>query len=224
MSDAQHKACEAHREYSREHTFLHEHHLRLIQDLAISPEVSRERGYRTVTTKIALARYGFADYQCRVPALLIPVYDVSGQLASYQIRPDEPRIEGDGEVVEYERCGAPHLMIDSPPRCGERVEDPGTPLYITDGVRKADSAASKGLCCIALLGLFSSRGKSDSTDHIAVLDREGIALEKRLVRIVYDSDVRETPQVHAAWVRVRQFLQSRDARVQVIALTPRDPK
>jgi Domain of unknown function (DUF3854) len=44
---------------------------------------------------------------------------------------------------------------------------------------------------------------------------------KRLVRMVYDSDVTEKPQVQAAMVRMRQFLQARGARVQVVCLKQR---
>jgi hypothetical protein len=156
MLDAEQDYARATRtEYSREYSFLHANHLGLIKDSAISPEVSRERGYRTVTTQSALKRYGFADLQCRVPALLIPVWNVRGQLVSYQVRPDEPRIDAITGPVEYERCAGQRLLIDVPPSCRERLADPGVTLHLTDAVRKADSAAAQGLSCIALLGLSS---------------------------------------------------------------------
>src|SRR5947208_8017492 len=76
------------------------HHERLLRHSAIAPEVARARGYRSVTTKAELEALGFGRAQRRVPALLIPVFSVTGEIATYQIRPDEPRIAD--KAVKYE--------------------------------------------------------------------------------------------------------------------------
>jgi len=44
--------------YSRANTFMQPNHLRLLLNAAISPEVSRARGYQTITTRSALRAYG----------------------------------------------------------------------------------------------------------------------------------------------------------------------
>jgi hypothetical protein len=90
--------------YSRANTSLQPHHLQVLQDSALSPSVSRARGYQTVTRKSVLRGYGFSPEQCRTPALLIPVYDVGGRVVTYQIRSDEPRIDRSAGAVEYEVC------------------------------------------------------------------------------------------------------------------------
>ena len=60
--------------------------------LEYTPEVAEARGYRTVRTQAELERLGFSAPQCRVPALLIPVRNTTGAIATYQTRPDTPRI------------------------------------------------------------------------------------------------------------------------------------
>jgi len=67
-------------------------HQALLAASAISPEVARERGYVSADSRKMLERYGFAGYQQRVPALVIPVRDVTGAIAIYQARPDSPRV------------------------------------------------------------------------------------------------------------------------------------
>ena len=140
-----------HSEYSREENFLNQGHLRLLHESAVSAEVRRARGYRTITTRSALKGYGFSLNQCRPPALLIPIFDLLGRLVSYQIRPDEPRIDCNVGALNYEICPGRQSAIDAPPPCRSLLSDLDEPLYVTDEVIKADSAASHGLCCIVLV-------------------------------------------------------------------------
>jgi putative DNA primase/helicase len=79
-------------------------HQKLLTESAISPEVAHARGYRTVTVKAELKRLGFWHAQCRVPGLLIPIHDVTGKLATYQLRPEEPRTRQE-KPVKYETAG-----------------------------------------------------------------------------------------------------------------------
>jgi hypothetical protein len=139
--------------YSRANTFLQPNHLQVLQDSAISSSVSRARGYQTIIRRSALRGYGFSPEQCRAPALLIPVYDAGGRLVTYQIRSDEPRIDRSAGAVEYEVCPGRQFALDVPPACAPQLSDPEIPLYVTDEVLKADSAASHGLCCVDLVGL-----------------------------------------------------------------------
>jgi len=93
ISNVAHLAHATRTAYSRTETSLNTNHLQLLENSAISPEVSRARGYQTVTRRSTLRGYGFSPEQCRPPALLIPVYDGRGRLITYQMRPDEPRID-----------------------------------------------------------------------------------------------------------------------------------
>jgi len=128
-------------------------HAALIHASAISAEVAHERGYFTATTIADLKRYGFAEPQCRVPALGLPVWTVDGPIGLYQSRPDDPRVDTkNGKPIKYETASGSQMRLDVPPRARRFLGDPTTPLWITEGIKKADAAVSAGLCCIGLLG------------------------------------------------------------------------
>src|SRR6266581_4586956 len=76
-------------------------HVELLIRSAISPEIATARGYRSATNRVELERLGFSAAQRNVPGLLIPVWNVAGEIATYQLRPDEPRVR-DGKRVKYE--------------------------------------------------------------------------------------------------------------------------
>ena len=78
------------------------HRQMLIEGSGISPAVVAERGYHTVKTKAELARLGFSRPQRREPALVIPMYCPTGELATHQIRPDAPREADEGRPIKYE--------------------------------------------------------------------------------------------------------------------------
>src|SRR6266542_4093186 len=94
-------------------------HAKMIKDSAISKEVATARGYFTATKKVELRDIGFADYQRIVPALVVPVFGVTGEIVNYQIRPDMPRIprSKNGKTpkpLKYESRGAAVKIIYLP--------------------------------------------------------------------------------------------------------------
>jgi hypothetical protein len=143
-----------------------------------------------------------------VPALLIPIHNVGGEIALYQTRADEPRIV-DGKAVKYETPLGSRMTIDVPPSVRHQLGDPSIPLWITEGIRKADAAVSAGLCCIALLGVWAWRGRNEQGGKTALADWESIALNGRVVYIAFDSDVMTKPEVAKALERLKGFLESR---------------
>ena len=193
-------------------------HQELLRASSISVEVARARGYRSATSKAELKALGFSEKQLRVPALLIPVWGVAGEIVLYQTRPDQPRIDKRGKVVKYETPAESKMAIDVPPMVRQFLGDPSLPLYITEGVRKADAAVSKGLCCIALLGVWNYRGTNDLGGSTALADWEYIHLKGRDVYVVFDSDVMTKREVHQALARLKAFLESRGANVHLIYL------
>jgi hypothetical protein len=192
-------------------------HATLIRASGIAPDVAAARGYRSVITKVDLKRAGFADSQCIVPTLLIPVHDARGELALYQHRPDDPRIK-DGRTLKYETPARARMVLDVPPASRPQLGNPATPLFITEGVRKGDSLVSLGLCAIALLGVWNWRGTNEMGGKMALPDWENIALNDRRVYVVFDSDVMVKPEVHAALQRLAAFLKSRGAHALFIYL------
>ena len=192
-------------------------HAALLTASAISAQVVHSRGYRSITVKAELTRLGFSDRQARVPALLLPVHGVTGEIALFQIRPDEPRIV-DGKPIKYETPHGSRMVLDIPPSALPRLPDPAVPLFVTEAVRKADAAASLGLCCIAVIGVWNWRGTNEFGGKTALADWESIAFNKRIVYIVFDSDVMTNIGVHHALVRLKAFLEKRHAEVRIIYL------
>jgi hypothetical protein len=193
-------------------------HRKLIEGSAILPEVAVARGYRSVTAKADLKRLGFSDYQCNVPTLLVPVYGVEGEIATYQARPDQPRIGKQGKPLKYETPKGSRMAVDVPPRVRPQVGDSSVPLWITEGARKADAGVSAGLCTIALLGVWNWRGTNEAGGKTALADWESIALNGREVYLVFDSDAMEKRPVHQALGRLKAFLESRGAKVKIVYL------
>ncbi len=192
-------------------------HAALLTASAISDKVAKARGYRSVEQKARLTELGFSSTQARVPALLIPIWNAHGEIALYQTRADEPRIV-DGKAVKYETPFRSRMVLDVPPTCQKDLGNPGVPLFVTEGVRKADAAASADLCCVALLGVWNWRGSNEFGGATALADWDSIALRDRIVYIVFDSDVMTKISVHQALARLKAFLESRHADVRLIYL------
>lgn len=186
------------------------HAHQLFVESGIAPDIVHERGYRTVTSKAEMKRLGFGAAQQNVPALIAPIYNVHGEIALYQARPDEPRIKN-GKPLKYEFPGGAAMTIDVHPSIRHQLNDPSIPLYITEGTKKADCAISHRLCCIALLGVWNWRGTNSHGGKTALPDWDHIALNGRRCYIVFDSDVMVKHAVHAALARLKALLDSRGA-------------
>ena len=133
-------------------------HVALLDASGIDPTVRQQRGYRSATEAAELRELGFSNsQQVLVPALVLPVWGVNGQVVSHQIRPDHPRT-CHGRLPKYELAKDSHTAIDVPPRIRPMLGNPTLPLLISDGIRQADAGASHGLCSIAVLGHWSWRG------------------------------------------------------------------
>jgi hypothetical protein len=152
-----------------------------------------------------------------VPGLLIPLWDVYGELRAYQLRPDEPRVKG-GRAVKYETPHGLRMMLDCPPATLEHVRNPKVRLWITEGVRKADALASVGLRAIALLGVECWRGTNEHGGKTSLEDWYGVALDGRELVIAFDSDAFQKPAVHAAVERLGRWLESRGAHLGFVYL------
>ncbi len=188
---------------------LKHHRSMLLEESGIASEVVEERGYRSIGQKAELRRFGFSDVQRNVPGMLVPVWSVNGEIATYQYRPDEPRIK-DAKPVKYETPPGTGMVFDTHPRVRKMLGDPEVPLMITEGIKKGDALVSRGLCAVALLGVWNFRGRNQDGGLTALAEWESIALNGgRPVSIVYDSDVMRKPAVYKALVRLRAFLESR---------------
>jgi hypothetical protein len=205
-------------------------HYQVLKNSAISDDVIRERGYRTITDKSDLKEIGFSESQLRVPGLLLPLHATDGQIPLYVYRPDNPRVSEDKKqrnqdgtykqkVVKYEMPKGENTRLDVPPRCRAWLADPSIPLWITEGQKKADALASAGLCAVALLGVWNFIGTNERGGKVWSPDWIDIALNNgRPVRIVFDSDVMIKPEVQKALDVLIQRMQNKGAMVQAVYL------
>jgi putative DNA primase/helicase len=200
-------------------------HAELLAASGITPKVAQARRYRSADTKAQLERLGFARAQRRPPGLLLPTWSsITRSIAGWQLRPDDPRVDQRrSRVVKYETAAERPLVVDAHPFTWGQLGDPSTPLFITEGIRKADAAVSAGLCCVALLGVWNWRGSNDKGGTTALPEWEAIALNNgRRVYIVFDSDVVTKREVHQALVRLRAYLEARGSEVFVVYLPAGD--
>lgn len=110
------------------------------------------------------------------------------------------------------------MSADVHPRIRGHLADPTEPLWVTEGVRKADAAVSVGLTCIALLGVANWRGTNAVGGKTALPFWEDVALNGRRVFVAYDSNVMIKRPVHDQLVRFGAFLAGRGADVRYVYL------
>jgi putative DNA primase/helicase len=194
-------------------TITPRHYAMLHEERAIAEPIITGRGYLSLPDPGDIREIGFSKAQGNAaPALGIPRWDVHGQRHGWQIRPDAPRQFKDGSVARYENAKGDHLILDVHPSVQPLLGNPAVPLWITEGIPKGDSLVSKGCCTIALAGVDGFRGKNEHGGKVILPDWDYVALNDRLVYVVYDSDIYQKPNVEAALKALYQFLRSRHAR------------
>jgi hypothetical protein len=190
------------------------HRRMLLEESGISPEIVAGRGYRTVRSRTELL--DFKKYQRRAPALLVPMFSPDGETRSSQLRADNPRRDKSGKAIKYETAGGAGAILDVHPRNLEAVRDAGVDLWITEGVKKGDSLASRGECAISLVGVWNwQRGGEflPCWEHVALESRRG-------VYVAFDSDAMTKEGVQLALERLVGALEERGADVRVVYLPP----
>ncbi len=103
------------------------------------------------------------------------------------------------------------------------MSDPGVPLLVTEGEKKALAADQAGFPCVGISGVWSwqerrdrdgdgkARGKRELID-----DLSAIAWEGRSVYIAFDSDVSTNPDVQQAEWELAKALTAEGAVVRVL--------
>ncbi|AII57387.1 DUF3854 domain-containing protein [Dehalococcoides mccartyi] len=197
---------------------LVEHLLHLNEGSGINLDVIKERGYRSILGKADLAKVGFTSYQQRTSGILIPLWGVDGGQVGYQFRPDNPRLDSRQRPVKYESPVGSSNHLDCPPRCKSLLGDPKTPLWITEGSKKADALASHGACVISLTGVWGFKGKNEFGAITLLSDWERIAIKDRLVYLAFDSDVIAKEMVRKALEHLGEHLSRKGANIVVVYL------
>jgi putative DNA primase/helicase len=194
-------------------TLTSTHFTMLHQDRAIAEAIIQGRGYCTLTHPDDLRDLGFSKVQARLaPVLAIPLWDVHGQQTGWQIRPDSPRLGRGGKENKYENAAGSTLRLDVHPSMQPALGDPKTPLWITEGIPKADALTSQGVCTIALRGVWGFKGSNEYGGKVILPDWQYVALNDRLVYVVFDSDIYAKPDVEAALRTLNRLLRDKGAQ------------
>jgi hypothetical protein len=201
-------------------------HLAMLACSSITPEHAATRGYQTITSENAatLADINIVRPGRRTPGLLVPQLRSDGSTWGYQYRPDDPRLR-DGKPVKYETPWQQSNGLDVPPGVGELLGDPAVPLWITEGVKKADCGALHGLCIVALSGVWCWLHTNSAGGKMALPDWRDVALNGgRRVILAFDGDVARNPCVQKAMHALSQYLAYKGALVEYLWLPDTDHK
>ncbi|MGH3810270.1 MAG: phage/plasmid primase, P4 family [Pseudonocardiaceae bacterium] len=196
---------------------LGRHHTRELVELsAIDPGVIAERGYRTVQwnpnnrrAQDGLAALGiprWARDRDRDSGLLIPMFRATGERISCQWKPEKAVRNRGGKYLKYASPRGQANRLDVHPRNTGTIADPTVPLWITEGIKKADALTSGGVCVVALTGVFNWRSQLSTLG-----DWEDVPLKGRTVVVCFDADARTNMTVLRAMVRLGRWLKSKRA-------------
>lgn len=178
----------------------------------ISADLIESRGYRTVTSewRERLVDLGCPAWAVReddaFPGLVVPMYDVkTGQYNGYQFKPAVPQLApGKGKATKYVSPRGMSNRLDVHPMARAAVLDPSRPLWITEGMKKADSIATHGLAVLGLTGVWNWR-----RDQATLAEWEDVPLKGRTVIVCFDSDAMTNPQVRHAMNRLVGWLRKK---------------
>ena len=114
--------------------------------------------------------------------------------------------------------GRPNRLYIPPLLDPAVLADARTPLWITEGEKKALKAVQEGLPCVGVPGVWSWRTRDARDRGVPIADLEHVVWRGRTVFVVYDSDLVTKPQVRLAEYALARELQRRGATVKAIRL------
>jgi putative DNA primase/helicase len=193
--------------------------------IAIDPVRVQERQYRTIPPQTApdgpvaveLNRLGFAPahvtHACRVGALVIPGFDTRQDIVWAQLRGNVPFPASGGRTFRYTGPKDAQVRLDF----GPTPTDAEDPLWITEGVKKADALATLGLRAVAMPGVWNWHGNGNGSAIHPDMD----ALPKGMtVRIVFDADTATKPNVAQAQERLVAWLRTTKNADVAVSILP----
>ena len=198
------------------------HHLEHLQESGLSDDTIKRAAIYSVDSPWVATQLGFPHLTKNLPAIAFPLLLPNRNGASpdpnqVRLRPDKPRLDNDLRPVKYETKKATANRLYVPDLADSALKDPATPLYFTEGEKKALKACQEGLPTIALAGVWSWLTKQGEESQ-PLPDLDEINLKEREVFLVFDSDIVEKPEVQWAEYHFAQELESRGARVSAICL------
>lgn len=195
---------------------LSEQHADELAASGVGPAEAAARGYRTMygsdadhheLKDLRVPRWAWRGDDA-FPALLLPMYRVTGERISCQFKPAVPqrRHPDDASPQKY-ASPAGTLHLDVPPTVADLVRDDGEPLWITEGLKKADCLATLGKAVVTLTGVFNWRSRNGTLG-----DWEDVPLRGRTAVVCFDSDAAQNRNVMMAMRRLGKWLDSKGVR------------
>lgn len=219
---------------------LTQYHLaELTEASRINPEVVEARGYRSLDREREIAAKsetagwlrakGFSKTSTDPsnaglwPMLWIPTYRPTGEsTGSGQIKPRNPLKREGGRELKYVSPTGKAVQLDVHPFHRDKSVDPSVPLWIVEGVKKADCLTShldggpkSGPMVVAIPGVYNWRTRTQ-----ALGEWEDIVLRGREVFICFDADARRNRMVAEAMRRFGNWLRSKGAAKVTYVLPP----
>jgi len=149
------------------------------------------------------------------PGLVIPYPELNGSGPYARVKLD--RTPPDGKRYRSP-TGRPNRLYIPPLVDPAVLRDPRTPLWITEGEKKALKACQEGLACVACSGAWSWKTRDARDRSVPIADLDAILWRGRTVFLVYDSDLATKPQVRLAEFALARELQRRGAIVKAVRL------
>lgn len=188
-------------------------HLEELNSSRISTEIIATRAYRTLGPehRDTLKEHGAPAWAVRsddaFPLLYLPMYRVTGEFNGFQIKPATPQPKpGTDKPVKYASPKGMGNRLDANPAVSHLVRDVSCPLWITEGVKKSDALASRGIAAVTLTGVWNWRNQEGGLG-----DWEDVPLKGRTVIVCFDSDAPTNPQVRNAMTRLVGWIRSKGA-------------
>lgn len=193
--------------------------------------VARARGYRTVSAEQARS-YGFGSNSR--PGLLIPIYNLAGEIDGYMLRPHEPVVDSKtGKERKYlfpfgktpPPGGTPAGTPETEEWTHKLREDLDTPVIVTESMIKGDSVlshADRDVFTISIHGTWNwvdDGAPSPTLRNVKWRRKQGErVIQRRVVVLVPDSDYAIKPEVAFAWWTFGSILRDKNADVRIFHL------
>jgi hypothetical protein len=174
---------------------------------ANTPEIVAERGTFTARRgKDVPQDHGRLPSK---PGMVFPIHTLDGGIF-HRLRPDNP-----GRLPKYMQPKGHPNRLDVHPRQHERIKQPGSMRYITEGEKKVDAGVSRGLLMVGVSGVWNG-----TKDKDLIPDWDLLPLEGEDYSITFDSDIETNEHVQLAADRMARLLKARGANVFITLLPP----
>jgi hypothetical protein len=157
---------------------------------------------------------------CRAGGLVFPYRDLDGNVNCYgRVKPRCPRVR-DGSPVKYEQPAGVPPRAYYPVASLPGLRDGTSPVFISEGEKKALALSQLGLAAVGLGGVWcwKTKGSEGLIDDLATFPWAG-----RVVYVAFDYDPKPETRKHVALAAKRLRKALREAGAQVVYLVELPP-